>query len=488
MPPGNPLSKRSLLAQLLAAVACAAQLWRWVLWQPWKKLGVPGDDARFAMRRSSFRCVSGASRATWYSRTAANFCLAEWFTWHYRATPASPFRSRMPGNTSAPAEEFLFYCEGEAFEKLSLVRRDKLLVEPGVASRRIPSTKELFMQISFPAPSAFWPAVLATSLGVTSMSTPAPVKAQTSSLPVQDVSPGAIVDALKTVAGNPPKVRASFAKGQCVRGTFTPSSEVFQVTRSASFTRPSAVLGRFSIGGGNPKVADNNRTVLRGLAFKLGPQGATSDILVENAPVHFAKSMEQMLRFLQARAPGPDGKPDAARVQTFSEANPETLNQAHYVAARPLPGSFAGTVYWGVHSFPATNAKGETRFIKFKIVPVAGEVTLSDEDAKAKQPDFLMQDLEDRIAKGGFRFDVLALLGRPGDPTMDVTQRWPDEDARVAVRLGTITITALEHNAPCDGTIFNPANLADGIGHPPDEMFEARQAAYAVSLGKRRSD
>ena len=38
----------------------------------------------------------------------------------------------------------------------------------------------------------------------------------------------------------------------------------------------------------------------------------------------------------------------------------------------------------------------------------------------------------------------MALLDRPGDPTMDVTIRWPDEDDREAVRLGTIVITGVE--------------------------------------------
>jgi catalase len=81
---------------------------------------------------------------------------------------------------------------------------------------------------------------------------------------------------------------------------------------------------------------------------------------------------------------------------------------------------------------------------------------------------------------------VMALLDRPGDPTMDVTLRWPDEDNREQVRLGTIVITSLEANAACDGSIFNPANLADGIGHPPDEIFAARRTAYTISLAKRR--
>jgi catalase len=80
----------------------------------------------------------------------------------------------------------------------------------------------------------------------------------------------------------------------------------------------------------------------------------------------------------------------------------------------------------------------------------------------------------------------MALLDRPGDPTMDVTTRWPDEDTREEVRLGTIVITAFEPDPACDASIFNPANLADGIGHPPDEIFAARRAAYTISLAKRR--
>ena len=226
--------------------------------------------------------------------------------------------------------------------------------------------------------------------------------------------------------------------------------------------------------------------MLRGFSFRLGDDGHRSDILVQSAPVHFARTLDQMLAFLKARIPGPDGKPDMEKVRAFSAANPETLNQANYIAARPLPASFAGTTYWGVHAFPATNSKGETRFIKFKVVPVGEEGTLTDDEARTKSADFLHDDLESRIAAGDVRFSVMALLDRPGDPVMDVTIRWPDEDAREAVRLGTIVITGVEPNEACDEAIFNPANLAEGIGRPPDEMFAARCAAYAISLAKRR--
>jgi catalase len=304
--------------------------------------------------------------------------------------------------------------------------------------------------------------------------------------PTGAATPASIIDALKAVAADPPMARASFAKGRCVRGTYTASDQAKEITKSRSFTRPSRVLARFSVDGGNPKIADIDNRLLRGFSFRLGDQAHRSDILLQSAPVHFARTLDQMLAFLKARIPRPDGRPDAKKVKAFSDANPETLHQANYAAAHPLPRSFADTTYWGVHAFPATNANGETRVIKFKVVPVGGDVTPIRHPARTKSADFLHHDLERRIAAGDVRFNVVALLDRPGDPTMDVTIRWPDEDNREAVRLGTIVITGVEANDVCDASIFNPENLAEGIGYPPDEIFVARRAAYAVALAKRR--
>ena len=306
------------------------------------------------------------------------------------------------------------------------------------------------------------------------MSTPTPF----SQCPTGAATPASIVDALKAEAGHSPKVRASFAKGRCVRGTYIPSDQAGEITRSLSFTKPSRVLARFSVGGGN--------LALRGFSFRLGNPDYRSDILTQSAPVHYARTLDQMLAFLKARIPGPNGRPDLGNVKAFSVANPETLHQANYIAARPPPGSFAGTTYWGVHSFPATNSKGEMRFIKFKIVPVGGNVTRTEDEAKMKPDDFLHHDLERGVTAGGIRFSVMALLDRPGDPTMDVTIRWPNEDRREEVRLGTIVITGIEPNEVCDAFMFDPANLAEGIGHPPDEIFAARHAACTISFAKRR--
>jgi catalase len=283
---------------------------------------------------------------------------------------------------------------------------------------------------------------------------------------------------LKAVTGHPSKARASFANGQCVRGTYAASDRATEVTKCRSFTRPSRVLARFSAEGNNPG--------LRGFSFHLGDDEDRSDILTQSAPVHFAKTPEQMLAFLKAHAPGPNGKPDVKKVRAFSAANPETLHQADYIAAHPLPPSFAATTYWGVHAFPATNAKGETRFIKFKVVPIGAGVTRAGAKAGTASADVLRDDLEARIAAGEVRFSLIALLDRPGDAVMDVTIRWRDEERRDAVRLGTIVITGIEAEKVCEKSAFDPGCLAEGIADPPDPIFAARRAAYAIAQAKQR--
>ena len=302
-------------------------------------------------------------------------------------------------------------------------------------------------------------------------------------VPTGAATPATIVNTLKAMAGASPKARASFARGRCVRGTYIPSDRAEEITKSRSFTAASRVLARFSVDGRNPSMPDTNNFVLRGFSFRLGDIDHRSDILTQSAPVHYARTPAQMLAYLKAHVPGPDGRPDPEKLRAFATANPETSHQASYVAAHPLPASFADTTYWAVHAFPAVNQRGETQFIKFKVVPVGSQGALAEDAARTKPEEFLHDDLESRIAARDIRFSLMAVLGRPGDPILDVTIRWPDEDRRETVRLGTIVITAIEAR---DAYVFDPAALAEGIGYPPDEIFAVRRAAYTISRAKRR--
>jgi catalase len=303
----------------------------------------------------------------------------------------------------------------------------------------------------------------------------------------QDFDPQPIVDIMHANAGKG-KHRPSGAKGQCYTGAFEPTAEARGLSKAVVFTRPSPVVARFSVGGGNPRVADAVRGPNRGFSFRIDPGGpGQTEFVMINAPMNFAKTPKQMLEFLQVRRPGADGKVDADKVKAWTDANPETTAQGRYLAGRPLPGSWVGVAYHGVHAYTLTNAAGANQVVKFRMVPLGGDTNLTDDEAKAKPNDYLADELAERLKTGKpAGFDVMAVMGRAGDHTDDVTKLWDGEDARPTVRLGVLRISAVEKNETCDGAIFAPTILADGIAGPRnDPMFEIRTPAYAISITNR---
>jgi len=302
----------------------------------------------------------------------------------------------------------------------------------------------------------------------------------------QTADPAKIVEYQRTLAGNQ-KARPSGAKGQCFTGSFTPTAEAASLSKSAVFAKTSRVVARLSVGGGNPRVPDATKTVNRGFSFRIDDGGqAETEFVMINAPINFVKSPDQMLAFLAARLPGADGRPDADRIKAFTDANPETTAQGRYLAGKPVPGSWVGVNYWGIHGYTLTSAAGTSRLVKFKMVPVGGEIGLTDDEARAKPADFLLDDIKARMAANTAAFDMVVVFGRVGDEGTNATQQWPDEDQRPTTRLGRLALTALEKNETCDERIFDPLNLADGVAGPTnDPLFTSRQPAYAVSIGQR---
>ena len=301
-----------------------------------------------------------------------------------------------------------------------------------------------------------------------------------------DADVQAIVDALFAVSGNHKGVRASGAKGVCVKGAFTPSPEAPSLSKAPHFTRPVPMTARFSMGGGNPNISDKTKPTTRGFAMEFEDPSGTMVFYFVSAPVFSTKTPRQLLDFVTVRLPGPDGKPDPEKIKVFASANPETTRQGAWLNARSVPASFAGVDYWGVQAYTLTNAGGAATIAKLKAVAGAGQLGLSDDELKAKPDSFYTEELKERLGKGPVTFDFVAILGEPGDPTNDSTAMWPEEN-RKTVKLGTIAITALEGNAVCDEKTSDPVlNLPEGVAGPAnDPMFEIRSPAYAISRSRR---
>jgi catalase len=302
----------------------------------------------------------------------------------------------------------------------------------------------------------------------------------------QEVDVQAIVDGQFALGGNHAKVRASGAKGVCVKGSFTPTAEAATLSKAPHFAKPVPVTARFSMGGSNPKISDKTKPVTRGFSMRFSDPSGDMALVLISAPVFGTRTPQQLLEGISVRLPGPDGKPDAEKVKAFVAANPETTRQAAWLNARPVPASFAGVDYWGVHAYTLTNARGEATVAKLKTVPAAGQLGLTDDEAKAKPDSFYADELSERLRKGPATFDLVAILAEAGDPTADATATWPEE-SRKTVKLGTIAIAAVEPDATCDAATFDPVvELPDGVAGPKDDpMFEIRSPAYAISLSRR---
>jgi len=292
-----------------------------------------------------------------------------------------------------------------------------------------------------------------------------------------------LINALNSVFGKHEGVRAAHTNGICVKGSFTPTPEAASLSKAPHFSRPGPfpVIGRFSMGGGDPAAPNTQKDNVRGLALHFNfDKDNTTDLVMISAPIFVAKDPDQFLALLTAVA-----TKDKDKIGAFFKANPESTGQANFLNARPVPASYTSVNYWGVHAFTFTNAKGEKHVVKYKALPVGGETGLSDDEAKAKAPDFYSPELKDRLAKGPAEFTLTAILGEPGDPTDNPTTLWP-EDQRKSVKLGTISISALEDNATCDAGVFDPTNVVDGIEGPEnDKIFAIRSPAYGVSFARR---
>jgi catalase len=298
-----------------------------------------------------------------------------------------------------------------------------------------------------------------------------------------------IVDALGDLHGVHPGYRAAHAKGVFCRGTFTATPQARELTRAAHMQgEPVDVLARFSNGSGNPKAPDADRREGRGMAtsFRL-PDGDRTDIVAISIPVFFVRTAGDFLEFVRARKPDPEtGEMDMEKVGAFVAAHPETQAALELILPTLVPpASYAECAYNGLHAFAFVDAAGERRFGRYRWEPDAGARALPDEEIEASGPDYLQEEIADRLAAGPVAFTLRVRLAEDDDPLDDPTVPWPEE--RLEVSLGALTLTDVDSDAERDDEliVFDPTKLTDGIEPSDDEILATRPHAYAVSAERR---
>ena len=299
--------------------------------------------------------------------------------------------------------------------------------------------------------------------------------------------PEQTVDAFNAIFGKHPGSRAVHAKGVVCEGEFTPAAGAADVSKAAHLQR-SAVRAtvRFSDGTGLPEIADGAAGAgPRGMAIRFHLPGGGSTDIVANAFNGFAVAKgEDFLAFLRAVAATKPDSPKPTPVEAFLAGHPKAMKVV--TASKPVPASFATEPYFGNNAFQFTNRDGKARFGRYQIRPVAAETFLSNDDAARKPPNFLIDELRERLAKGPAQFRIFLQVAAEGDPVDDATAVWPDDRPTFQLGLLSVMQPAADNDAAQKALGFDPLHLTDGIEASDDPLLEFRSAVYAVSRRRRK--
>jgi catalase len=290
------------------------------------------------------------------------------------------------------------------------------------------------------------------------------------------------------IFGLNPGFRPAHAKGIMLTGKFKPSPGAPSLTRAPHLNRESTpVTVRFSNSTGVPLIPDNDPNANpRGMAIRFNlAEHVHTDIVSHSTDGFPTHTGQEFLEFLRALAASGPSTPSPSPIEAYLGAHPKAL--AFVQAPKPAPSSFAREAFFGVTAMRFTNKDGASRYGRYRIVPEAGVDHLSDAAAAGKSPNFLFDELAERIAKGPVAFRISAQIANDGDIVDDATVHWPEE--RTLLDLGVMTLTGLvaDNAHEQKHIIFDPIPRVDGIEPSADPLLELRAAIYLISGRRRRA-
>src|SRR6516164_6418171 len=176
------------------------------------------------------------------------------------------------------------------------------------------------------------------------------------------LTPARFVDGFEEVNGVHPGFRRNHAKGVGVSGFFESNGKGVRLSKAAVF-QPGRVpvLGRFSLGGGQPYAPDTESAV-RGLGLQFSlPDGELWRTAMIHLPVFPFRTPEAFYEQLLASRPDPStGQPDPAKMQAFLARHPETVKALEVIKSQPVSSGFGDSTFHGLSAFRFINAAGES--------------------------------------------------------------------------------------------------------------------------------
>jgi catalase len=305
-----------------------------------------------------------------------------------------------------------------------------------------------------------------------------PVEAQDATLDTE------IVDAMNKLFGVHPGFRANHAKGIVVEGNFKATAGADRLSKAVLFNGSTIpVTVRFSDATGIPNVPDGaGEANPHGMAIKFHlPDGSETDMVINSFKFFPVSNATDFRDMLLAVAASPADAPKPTKLEQFAASHP---SMPRAMATLHTPDSFADEEYYGIDAFVFMNGKGERRAVRYIMTPER-LVHFDEAEAAKKAPDFLIDELPARLARGPVTFRLKAQLAAPGDSTKDPSIPWSDSNEVVELGVLTIDKAVPDSLEAQKKLLFLPGQVTDGIEVSDDPLIGDRDGSYAVSFSRR---
>jgi catalase len=303
----------------------------------------------------------------------------------------------------------------------------------------------------------------------------------------QKLTPARFVDEFERVGGIHSGFRRNHAKGVCVRGFFDSNGQGARFSKAVVF-QPGRVpvIGRFSLGGGNPHASDDLSNV-RGLGLQFSlPDGEQWRTAMVNLPVFPFKDPQAFYDNLVASQRDPNThQPDPAKGAAFIASHPETARAIAIIKSHAPSSGFDNTAYNGLNAFRFFNADGATTYVRWTLTPVQPYQAAA---GASQDKNLLFDGLIASIQQHPLQWQLVITVAQPGDPTDNATIQWPD--GREQVEVGTLTLDSVESDdtSPARDINFDPLVLPAGMAPSGDPLLSARSAIYSQSFTRRAGE
>jgi catalase len=303
------------------------------------------------------------------------------------------------------------------------------------------------------------------------------------------LTPARFADAFEYVNGIHPGFRRNHAKGVDVSGFYESNGNGVRLSKAAVF-RPGRVpvIGRFSLGGGQPYVADRPDAV-RGLGLQFSlPDGELWRTAMINLPVFPFSTPEAFYEQLIASKPDPTtGKPDPANMEAFLARHPESVRAMMVIKSQAVSSGFDNSTFHSLNAFRFINSAGDSIPVRWLMTP-AQPFEAASAAAAAQDKNYLFDALIAQIHRQPLRWHLIVIIGQAGDPTDDASIAWPE--GREQVEVGTLTLDRVESDdtSPARDINFDPLVLPAGIAPSDDPLRSARSAVYSQSFTRRAGE